>query len=69
MKKLNDAYQQPNYNEVISEEDMDEFEIGQFYSGISDKKLFCKKCGSDKWIVGRGEYHTSIKCPNCKYEL
>ena len=69
MKKLNKNYNEPLYEDVIKETNCREFEIGQEYEGVPDKKIKCKLCGSDKWIVGRGDYHTSVKCPNCKYEL
>lgn len=70
MKKLNNHWNdRADYDDVIEETEVDEFEIGQSYSDIPDKKIICKKCGSDKWIVGKGDYHTSVKCPNCKYEI
>jgi hypothetical protein len=45
-----------------------EFHIGQGYEEKPCKVLICKKCGSDKFIVGRGSYYTAIKCPNCNWE-
>ena len=45
------------------------FNIGQSYSEEPDKTIFCAICGSDKFYVGQGAYHTSIKCPTCEYEL
>ena len=72
MKKLNNKKyydlcgDDEDYYEAV---DDDEFEIGQSYSGVPDKKIVCRKCGSERWIVGTGEYHTSIKCPNCLYEI
>lgn len=69
MKKYNDDYEEPNYEDVIEVLEDDEFEIGQDYSGVPDKKIKCKKCGATEFIVGAGHYHTSIKCPKCKGEL
>jgi hypothetical protein len=69
MKKLNSDYKEPQYDNVIELSEDDEFEIGQGYSDESDRKLICKICGCERWIVGQGDYHTSIKCPNCKYEI
>jgi len=85
MKKLNERYCpyrimsiphegsfDPGFIEqedFIEFSDEDEFEIGQEYTNEPDKKIICKYCKSDKWIVGQGEYHTSIKCINCKYEI
>ena len=28
----------------------------------------CKACGSDKFIVGSGQWRTVIKCPRCGWE-
>ena len=72
MKKLNDEYKEPDFDDVLEEVLDDEFEIGPGLTergDLPDKKIVCKKCGSDKWIVGVGDYHTAIKCPNCKYEM
>jgi hypothetical protein len=69
MKKLKKNYREPEYEEVIEFSQEDEFSIGQCYSKVPDAKLVCKKCKGDRWIVGQGEYHTSIKCPNCLYEI
>ena len=69
MKKLNEDYQEPSFEDVIELVDDDAFQIGQGYANIPDKKMVCIKCGSDKWIVGQGDWHTAIKCPNCKYEI
>lgn len=68
MKEKNRDYKEPEFEEVLEETDEDEFVIGQVYEDKPDKKLVCKKCGTDKFIIGAGTYHTSIKCPNCKYE-
>lgn len=58
-----------NIEDFIKQSDEDEFEIGQCYDTVPDKKIICKFCQSDKWIVGVGSCHTSIKCVNCKFEL
>ena len=31
------------------------------------KKVQCKKCGCDEFMVGSGKYITVIKCKICKY--
>jgi DNA-directed RNA polymerase subunit RPC12/RpoP len=69
MKKYNENYEEPNFEDVIEKTDVDEFEIGQGYDAVPDKKIRCKKCGSTEFIVGVGDYHTAIKCPKCKWEL
>ncbi len=56
------------YSETLFEEvDDDTFHIGQ-YDEEPAKKLRCKKCGSEEFIVGSGEYFTAIKCPVCGWE-
>ena len=69
MKKLNKSYDEPDFDDTLLLSDEDEFEIGQHYEEEPDKKVVCKRCKGDRWIVGVGGYHTSIKCPNCKYEI
>ena len=46
-----------------------DFHIGQSYANKPDATVICKKCGNDKFIVGQGHCHTSIKCINCEWEL
>jgi hypothetical protein len=46
-----------------------DFSIGQSYVEEPAYTIICKKCGSDKFIVGRSDYYTAIKCGKCKYEL
>lgn len=69
MKKLNRDYEEPNYHDVIQELEIDEFEIGQGYEERVAKKIRCKKCGNEKFVVGVDSYYTAIKCPTCKWEL
>jgi hypothetical protein len=45
------------------------FHIGQGYFEEVDTALMCKKCRGTAFNVGQGEYHTSIKCPTCGWEL
>ena len=70
MKKMNneiDRYM--DIGVLLEGVDDDEFGIGQGYSKVPDKKIVCRLCGYDRFIVGTGDCHTSIKCPNCLYEL
>lgn len=69
MKRKNNNYEEPEYEDVISETKDDEFEIGQIYENHPAKKIKCKKCGCDNFIIGIGSYYTAIKCPICKWEL
>jgi len=57
------------FKDLIKTVEDDNFHIGQCYDEIPCKTLFCIKCGSDKFIVGEGDYYTAIKCPICKYEI
>jgi len=63
------SYMYINQEDFIKYSEEDEFEIGQDYEKEPNRKIVCKICHSDKWIVGKGNYHTSIKCINCKYEI
>ena len=49
--------------------DRGDFHIGQSYSNKPNKTIICKNCGNDKFLVGKGSYHTAIKCINCQWEL
>lgn len=69
MNTLNTNYIEPDFSDVLRESDADEFEIGQSYEGVPDKRIECKICGSKQFIVGVGSFHTSIKCPNCLWEM
>ena len=69
MKKKNKNYKEPKFNDVLKFTDEDEFEIGQGYERMPAKKLRCKKCNSDKFKVGQGDYFTAIKCVNCGWEI
>ena len=53
----------------IEEKDDGLFHIGQCYEKEVAKTLFCKKCGDNKFHVGRGNYYTAIKCVNCGWEI
>lgn len=63
-----------NYNvlEEMSLYDLiEEFE-NNWHIGPGDhaaKSFRCKKCGSDKFEVGKESYFTAIRCPICKYEV
>ena len=51
-------------------EDTDEkFHIGQEYTTRPDTKIRCVLCHGDKFEVGRGNYHTAIRCVTCQWEL
>ena len=69
MTKNNRKYREPPLEEVIECIDDGKFQIGQSYDDEADKTMRCKRCGTDKFYVGRGSYHTAIKCPECEYEL
>lgn len=69
MKKINNDYDEPEFDDVLAKSEDDLFEIGQSYEETPVKKILCKKCGSDKWFVGKGSYYTAIKCPECLYEI
>jgi len=56
-------------NEYVRKIDADCFTIGQCYEELPAKKLECKKCGGDKFLVGKGSYFTALKCPVCNYEI
>jgi hypothetical protein len=45
------------------------FRVGQSYEKKPCKTFYCKKCGSNKFYVGTGNYFTAIKCVNCNYEI
>lgn len=69
MKKKDESKEELNYvNDVFETSDDDEFSIGQCYEKEPASKIYCKKCLSDKFIVGLGSYYTAIKCPNCLWE-
>jgi DNA-directed RNA polymerase subunit RPC12/RpoP len=46
-----------------------DFTIGQMYTDAPCRTIICNKCGADKFIVGKDDYYTAIKCPNCGWEL
>lgn len=69
MKKKKESYKSPAWEDVIIEQRVDEFEIGQVYEDTPAKRLKCRKCGSTEFIVGVGKYYTAIKCPKCKWEM
>lgn len=58
-----------DFDDVLKTTRDKEFTIGQCYEEKPAKKLQCKKCKGDKFIVGQGSYYTAIKCPVCLYEL
>ena len=55
--------------DLYEETEKGDFHIGQSYTEEPDKTIVCKLYRGDKFIVGAGEWHTSIKCPNCNWEL
>jgi hypothetical protein len=57
------------FDDVLEKTEDEEFTIGQSYEEKPAQKLQCKKCKSDKFIVGQGSYYTAIKCPVCLYEI
>lgn len=69
MKTKNENYEEPRFDDVVFESDVDEFEIGQCYEDTPAKKLVCRKCGGDEWFVGSSSHYTAIKCPVCLFEL
>jgi len=70
VRSINPDYRSPSYREVIKPLPADDsFQIGQCYDDEPATTLSCTKCGSDKFMVGKGSYFTAIKCPNCKWEL
>jgi predicted RNA-binding Zn-ribbon protein involved in translation (DUF1610 family) len=50
------------------EETDDMFHVGQCYTETPAKKIRCTTCKNDKLEVGRDEYFTAIRCPNCGWE-
>ena len=69
MKKLDNSKEtELRMDELVEELYTNTFSIGQFYEEKPAKKIKCRKCGSDKFIVGIGDYYTAIKCPECKWE-
>lgn len=44
------------------------FHIGQSYEKTAPRKLVCKICGGDGFIVGQGPWFTAIKCLTCEWE-
>lgn len=44
------------------------FHIGQNYDKHPAQVVSCLGCGGDKFVVGRGDYYTAIKCPACEWE-
>jgi hypothetical protein len=51
-----------------SEDSPTMFHVGQSYESEPANKLICKKCGSDKFNVGKGCCFTAIRCANCEWE-
>jgi len=68
-KKNNKRSWDLDFDDILIETEEDCFEIGQIYDSTPAKKIRCKKCGGDKFMVGCGGYFTAIKCPNCEYEM
>lgn len=58
-----------SYNDPLGEKETTVFHIGQSYSNEPNGTIVCKICGGDKFYVGQGSHHTSIKCPTCEYEI
>lgn len=68
-KKEQSYWDELNFQDVLIEQNIDEFEIGQSYDDKPAKRLKCRTCGNTQFIVGVGSHFTAIKCPKCKYEL
>lgn len=47
---------------------INEFEEKELFSDLKLKKFVCKKCNSDKFLVGKGIFQVNLKCPKCKCE-
>lgn len=73
MKKKDKHYEaftsKSSRERFVHEVEDDEFSIGQTYEEEPAKKIRCNTCKSDKFIVGKGNAFTAIKCPNCLWEL
>lgn len=54
---------------IYREEDKNDFHIGQSYESEPAKTIICNECNGDKFIVGRGNYFTAIKCIGCGWEM
>ena len=59
----------PDEDEFMEEVQDDRFHIGQCYEDEACKTVKCRKCGGDKFHVGKGNHFTAIKCPVCGWEL
>ena len=55
--------------DVLDKISNDIFHITAGFNREKLKTLVCKRCGSDEFNVGVGDYYTAIKCKNCKWEL
>ena len=62
-------YKEPSAESVITEKENGDFVIGQRYEDKPAKTLFCKRCGTNKFVVGQNSYFTAIKCEKCDYQL
>ena len=63
-----DEYHYMQDEDLLEKIERGDFHIGPSYENKPDETLICKECKNDKFIVGQGSYHTSIKCPNCGWE-
>jgi hypothetical protein len=45
-----------------------DFHIGSHCDKETAATIVCKKCGADKFMVGKGTYFTALKCLTCKWE-
>lgn len=69
LNELPNEFETPEFNDVIETIDDGKFDIGQSYESNAAETLYCKKCKTNKFIVGQGSCFTAIKCPNCGWQL
>lgn len=68
-RRMKDNSLEANIDEVIKCLPRDDtFHIGQSYEKRAAITLSCAYCGSKEFMVGKAEYFTAIRCPNCGWE-
>lgn len=56
--------------DIIEYKLLNEFKSHQCYEKPADTQtLICRKCNTDLFKVGQGDYFNAIKCINCNYEV
>jgi DNA-directed RNA polymerase subunit RPC12/RpoP len=56
-------------HDLIDELAKGDFDLGSSEESGPAETLVCKKCGGDRWLVGKSKLSTFVKCPACGYEI